>query len=118
MTFDFDTLKPYFIPAAFVAFLLYRQLRYRAVAGQLESLSREGAVFVDVRTPAEFTAGSRPGAVNIPLDDLSRRAAELDKKKPVVLCCASGARSGMAARTLKRLGFSRVIDAGPWRNTL
>ncbi len=118
MTFDFDTIKPYLIPAAFLAFLLYRQLRYRAVAGRLDGLAREGAVFVDVRTPAEFAAGSRPGAVNIPLDDLSRRAGELDKKKPVVLCCASGARSGMAARTLRSLGFNRVVDAGPWRNTL
>lgn len=115
---DLETLQPYLLPAGVAAFLLYRHLRYRAVKGRLPQLEAEGAVFVDVRTPAEFAAGSRPGSVNIPLDEITRRAGELDKSKHLVLCCASGARSGIAAGLLKAKGFRSVTNAGPWRNTL
>ncbi len=118
MDLTFDQLKPYLIPAAIAAFLLYRHIRFRLVRARLPELEKEGAVFVDVRTPAEFAAGSRPGSLNIPLDTLPAGAARLDKDKPVILCCASGARSGIAAAILKRQGFKKALNAGPWRNTL
>jgi rhodanese-related sulfurtransferase len=50
--------------------------------------------------------------VNIPVQDLARRMGELEKVRPVVLYCASGARSGMAARMLKQAGFAKVVNAG------
>lgn len=115
---DIETLQPYLLPAGVAAFLLFRYFRFRAARGRLPALAGSGAVFVDVRSPAEFAAGSRPGSVNIPLDSLAARAAELDKNKPVVLCCASGARSGIAAGILRGLGFKDVTNAGPWQNTL
>jgi phage shock protein E len=72
-----------------------------------------GARIVDVRSPAEFRDGSYPGAVNIPLPTLPVRMAELEPKdKPIVLFCASGARSGQAMRFLKQAGFADVINAG------
>jgi phage shock protein E len=71
-----------------------------------------GATVVDVRSPEEFRDGAYPGAVNIPLDALVSRQRELPKDKPVVLYCASGARSGVAARHLKQSGFSDVVNAG------
>ncbi len=71
-----------------------------------------GAKIVDVRSPEEFRDGAYPGAVNIPLQDLARRAGEIPKEKPVVLYCASGARSGLAARQLKQAGFADVVNAG------
>ncbi len=72
-----------------------------------------GARVVDVRTPAEFKDGSYPGAVNIPVSLLPVRMHELEPKdKPVVLFCASGARSGQAARLLKQAGFTDVTNAG------
>lgn len=118
MDLTFDQIKPYLIPAAIAAFLLYRHVRFRLARRVLPGLIARGAVFVDVRTPAEFAAGSRPGSLNIPLDTLPGGASGLDKAKPVVLCCASGARSGIAAGILKRQGFAEVLNAGPWRNTL
>jgi len=72
-----------------------------------------GARVVDVRTPAEFKDGSYPGAINIPISVLPVRMNELEPKdKPIVLFCASGARSGQGARLLKQAGFTDVINAG------
>ena len=71
-----------------------------------------GALIVDVRTPDEFHDGAYPGAKNIPLSDLGRRLAEIPKDMPVVLYCASGARSSSAARAMKQAGYADVINAG------
>jgi phage shock protein E len=73
---------------------------------------KAGAQIVDVRSPEEFRDGFYPGAVNIPVQDLARRMGELKKEKPVVLYCASGARSGAAARVLKQAGYADVVNAG------
>jgi phage shock protein E len=72
-----------------------------------------GARIVDVRTPAEFQDGAYRGALNIPLSSLAARLKELEPRdKPIVLYCASGARSGQAARMLKQAGFADVVNAG------
>jgi len=72
-----------------------------------------GARIVDVRTPAEFKDGAYAGAVNIPISSLLARMKELEPKDaPVVLYCASGARSGQGARLLKQAGFTDVTNAG------
>jgi phage shock protein E len=71
-----------------------------------------GAIIVDVRTREEFRDGAYPGAKNIPLSDLGRRLGEIPKDKPVVLYCASGARSSSAARAMKQAGYADVINAG------
>lgn len=69
---------------------------------------------IDVRTPGEFAGGHALGSRNIPLDQLEVRLAELDRSRPVVLCCATGSRSGMASRWLKALGYD-ATNAGPWQ---
>ena len=71
-----------------------------------------GAQIVDVRSAEEFRDGFFPGARNIPVGELGRRLGELKKDQAVVLYCASGARSGMAARMLKQAGFTQVVNAG------
>lgn len=75
-------------------------------------LIKAGAQVVDVRTPDEFREGAYPGAVNVPVNDLPRRMGEIKKDKAVVLYCASGARSSMAARMLKQAGYAEVVNAG------
>lgn len=72
-----------------------------------------GATIVDVRTPEEYRGGHVAGSINIPLDRLEDQLKKLDKGKPVITCCRSGARSGMAADTLKRFGFD-VYNGGSW----
>jgi phage shock protein E len=74
---------------------------------------RAGALLVDVRTPDEFKDGSYNGAINIPLAALLARQEKLGPKdRPIILFCASGARSGLGARLLKQAGFTDVINAG------
>jgi len=69
----------------------------------------DGAQLVDVREAWEYGAGHVPGAVNIPLDELIGRIGEL--REPLVLVCASGNRSGMAAQYLtNRAGFQKVAN--------
>lgn len=115
---DFETIKPYLLPLGIAAYLLFRHFRFKIAKGKLRGLAAGGALFVDVRTSAEFKEGNRPGSINTPLDEIARQAGELDKNKPVVLSCASGTRSGIAAAILRKMGFRDVTNAGPWQNTL
>lgn len=113
-----EALRPYLLPAAVAVYFVWRYFKFRAVKARLPELLRRGAVVVDVRGEAEYAAGARPGSVNIPLGKLEQRAGELDASKPVILCCASGTRSSLAAAILKKRGFQTVVNAGPWTNTL
>lgn len=80
----------------------------------LMALKNAGAQIVDVRTPAEFAQGHVPESRNIPLDQIQARLAEIAQDQPVLLCCASGGRSGMAKQILERAGYLKVHNAGPW----
>ncbi len=73
----------------------------------------QGATIVDVRSADEFRSGHVSGSINIPLDRLQGQLKKIDKSKPVITCCRSGARSGMAVDVLKRAGFD-VYNGGPW----
>lgn len=122
VTVELSALQPYLLPTLAVLLIAgwfgWRALRFGSARRQLPALLAQGAVIVDVRTPAEFAAGSRQGSINIPLAQLEKRAGRLDRRKPVVVCCASGARSASAAAILKRKGFAQVVNAGPWTNTV
>ena len=76
-------------------------------------------ILIDVREQAEVRAsGLAAGAMHIPMAILHLRAdpqapdASLRPGKPVVLYCASGARSGMAARMLRQMGYDPVWNLG------
>jgi len=79
----------------------------------IEELISSGAVVVDVRTEEEFEEEHYPNAICIPVNEITQRANEIGQKDtPVVLYCASGARSAYASKILKLLGFSKVVNAG------
>ncbi|HSO45943.1 MAG TPA: rhodanese-like domain-containing protein [Rhodoferax sp.] len=80
----------------------------------LPELKKSGALFVDVRSAGEFASGNAPGTINIPLNELGSRLGEIPKSAPVVLCCASGTRSGMAKLLLKKNGYREVYNIGTW----
>ena len=72
-----------------------------------------GAQIIDVRTPAEFKNGHIKQSKNIPLQQLQSEMKKLDLKKPIITCCASGARSASAKSILKQNGFE-VYNGGGW----
>jgi rhodanese-related sulfurtransferase len=65
---------------------------------------------VDVREPWEFKQGHVPGAILIPLGQLSSRLGELDPETPVAVICQSGSRSQSAAALLGQKGFKTVYN--------
>jgi rhodanese-related sulfurtransferase len=69
-------------------------------------------LLVDVRTEGEFAQGSLPGAVNIPLDQLDDRLAELPPDRVVVCLCPDGERAAAAAAILGLLGRTAVVLRG------
>jgi phage shock protein E len=74
---------------------------------------KTGAKVVDVRSPEEFEEAHYPNAVNISVEQVQDRLGEFgDKSTPVVVYCATGARSAYAARILRMAGYTEVINAG------
>lgn len=77
-------------------------------------IKNEEATIIDVRTPQEFSGGHVSGSVNIPLQEFQNRMEEIEKMEtPLVLCCASGARSGMATQILSNKGIE-CYNGGSW----
>ena len=77
--------------------------------------NRQDVTLLDVRTPEEYVEGHIPGAVNIPLDELRGRLAELEADKPIYVNCFSGLRSYLACRILTQHGFDCSNLSGGWR---
>jgi hydroxyacylglutathione hydrolase len=67
-------------------------------------------VLIDVRNPGELADGAVFRARHIPLAELSRRSAKIPPGRPVVVYCAGGYRSGVAASLLRRAGWTDVSD--------
>jgi phage shock protein E len=100
---------------AIAGFYLLRILRGggKAPASKVAEKLKAGAMVIDVRTPQEYRGGAYPGARNVPVDDLSDSLGKLGPKDgPIVVYCASGARSSRAAGILKAAGFLDVTNAG------
>lgn len=72
----------------------------------------DAPLILDVRTPAEFSAGHIPGSINIPQDELGERldALALDPGDEIVVHCQSGRRASAAERTLREAGYTHVLD--------
>ena len=83
-------------------------------AGAVQLINREKAVVVDVCEPAEFAAGHVGGAKNVPLGELEAKLPGVVKNKalPLILVCASGARSGRAVAIAKKLGYEQAQSLG------
>lgn len=85
-------------------------------SANLTELLAQGAIVLDVRTREEFKAGHPAGAQNVPLQELDRHVLKIaNQKKPVITCCVSGRRSGIAAQQLKAAGLN-AVNGGPWQN--
>jgi len=74
----------------------------------------ENAVWIDVRSPAEFAGGHLDGAVNIPFDAIEKGVAglKLSTETPIYLYCAVGGRAEKARQSLLTAGYSTVVNVG------
>jgi hydroxyacylglutathione hydrolase len=81
--------------------------------------AEQGALLLDVRERSEWDAGHAPGALHIPYEDLRARAHDLPLDRSVVVYCASGIRSSLAASMLESSGRDIANVRGgftAWRN--
>jgi len=71
-----------------------------------------GVQLLDVRTPGEIAQGKIAGALEIDINDadFKQKVSKLDKEKPVLVYCRSGARSGNAMRQMTAMGFKQVYN--------
>lgn len=73
---------------------------------------------LDVRGPGEYASGHVPGSQSVPLNELSKRIAEIDETVPLAVICAGGYRSSIAASLLERAGREALVNViggtGAW----
>lgn len=91
-----------------------KQLLRSNPAPDLAGLVARGAKIIDVRTPGEYQRGHVAGSINIPLNEVQAKLKQIKGyKAPIITCCASGNRSGMAAQILQQAGVE-AVNGGPW----
>jgi rhodanese-related sulfurtransferase len=85
-------------------------------SAQIAEFKEKNAVIIDVRTYEEFAGGHIQNSKNIPLQIIESKISDIKKlNKPVIVCCRSGNRSGMATTILKRNGIE-CINGGSWQS--
>lgn len=83
----------------------------RISIAELDQLNTENAVtLIDIRNTGERDVGTIPGAVHIPLAQLPTQLAHIPRDKPIVVHCAGGWRSSVAASLMRANGFGNVSD--------
>jgi hydroxyacylglutathione hydrolase len=113
-------------PSASEAVMRLARIGYERVAGWLDSTDgftraqlpqftvqelHDATVRVlDVRAAGEYSGGHVPGAINVPLPELSARKEELPRDAQLAVICAGGYRSSAAASLLARAGFAHVVN--------
>lgn len=80
-----------------------------AVAEQIRD-PQTAPLLLDVRTPQEFGEGHVPGAVNIPVQELESRLAQVPKDREVVVYCEVGGRARRAGALLRERGYGKVSE--------
>lgn len=99
-----------------VMLLLLQQRLGGAKADEVRAALQQGGRIIDVRTREEFVGGHIKTALHIPLNELANRLPVdvPDKNTPLLLHCASGARSAVGKRTAEGLGYRTVLNVGSY----
>ena len=82
------------------------------------AIATDGPFLLDVRTPLEYSDGHIPEAVNIPVDQLRSRLAEVPKGRPIVAYCQVGQRGYLATRVLMQAGYAVSNLGGGYKTYL
>ena len=83
-----------------------------AYVQQIEDLRKQGALFLDVRTPIEYQTGAISGAINLEVDQLRQNLHLLGESKdtPIVVNCQVGLRAYVAIMMLRNLGYTNLYN--------
>jgi rhodanese-related sulfurtransferase len=116
VNFITENIVLFVIAFASGAMLLWPMLQRRAGGSALDTLAAtrlindSNPIVLDVREAAEFSTGHLPNARNIPLSEFDKQIGDLPSGKAVLVCCASGARSGRALSLLRKAGHEQVFN--------
>ena len=97
---------------------------YEGLAAALNVNRSDDATLVlvyDVRTPEEYATGHIPGAINVPVAEISRGVPRKLKHQPIVIYCQAGGRASAATNALIERGFTNVVNfrsVGYWKGEL
>lgn len=97
-----------------LVYIGYRTYRFVMQDKHLKTRITDGAIILDVRTPAEYQSGHIDGSLNISLGTLHERYPELDTGTVYITTCSHGLRSVKAESLLKERGFRNVYNGGAW----
>jgi CRP-like cAMP-binding protein len=92
--------------------LLRAPLLQKLTFSEADQRVAAGAIWIDVRFPAEYQYDGYPGAINIPLNDIRQAASSLDPAKAYIVYCQTGRRSSAAAFLLSQRGVHAALLAG------
>ena len=119
----------YILFGLLLGWLLWQRLAAPALSGvknipaaDYVKMSTQPHTLLDVRQDVEWASGHAEAAMHIPLAELKQRSNEIAPDQPVVVICASGNRSAMAATLLAKSGFTSVYNfsggMSAWDGTL
>jgi len=89
---------------------LFENIDITAYQEQFEQNDSIAYLLLDVRETNEYVQGHLPGAVNLPLSELQVRIHEVEKEQAIVLVCARGRRSAMAAEFMASVGYTQLYN--------
>ena len=81
-----------------------------SAAAFMDEVTRNKALIIDVRRPAEYNAGHFCGSVNLPLDNINDHPGQIDKNRTYYVHCAGGYRSMVFISILRARGYYNLID--------
>ncbi len=116
----------YIFLALFIGWMLWQRIIAPKLSGvktisatDYMQMRDQPHTLVDVRQRGEWQSGHASAATHIPLGEIANRMREIPQDKPVVVICASGNRSAMAATALAKQGFETVYNfaggMGAWQ---
>ena len=107
----------YILFGLLIGWLLWQRLAAPALSGvenisaaEYVIMSMQPHTLLDVRQDVEWASEHAEAAMHIPLSELKQRSNEIAPDQPVVVICASGNRSAMAATKLAKLGFTAIYN--------
>jgi rhodanese-related sulfurtransferase len=104
-----------------LGFIFYQKNNLIGLANnrEMQNISLENSLVVDVRTESEYNAGHFSPSINIPVDEIEKflDVFKTTEKENIILVCRSGGRAGRAQALLQTLVPNKnYINAGAWQN--